>query len=207
MTEAKPIIGLCGGIGSGKSAVAAAFQRFGCVVADSDRMNHEVLRRVEVLDELAGWWGPGVREPDGLPNRRRIAEIIFADESAKLRLQSLVYPLIDRLRADIISSAVRQASVKAVVLDSPLLFESNLDRMCDAVVFVQASEERRLARLHASRGWSAEELHRREAHQLPLEEKRARSQYVVLNDGPVSALDPQVADIVNRIVSSRSSAR
>src|ERR1051326_7435006 len=89
----KPIIGLAGGVGSGKSLVAAEFARLGGSVIDSDQLNHEILQSPAVLSKLREWWGDAVAKPGGGPNRRLIAEKIFSDASEKARLESLVYQI------------------------------------------------------------------------------------------------------------------
>ncbi len=196
----KPIIGLSGGVGAGKSTVANAFAREGCVIIDSDRLNHEILARPEVLSELQGWWGPEVMTPEGKPDRSRIARIIFADGREKQRLESLVHPLIARERNAIISRSNTDQVVKAIILDSPLLFESSLDRLCDHLVFVDTSKQQRLARLRRERSWDADQLAQREGWQLSLDEKRKRSGFVVENEGSIEQLRGQVVNILDRIL-------
>jgi len=200
----KPIIGLCGGIGAGKSRVAREFERLGCLVVDSDRLNHETLCQPEILRTLRAWWGPQVVGPDGLPDRKRIAEIVFADPQQKRRLETLVHPLIVQRQTAIIDSVEGNPAVKAIVIDSPLLLEANLDRQCDAIVFVNADESQRLQRLWQERGWTAEEVRRRESWQIPLAEKRSRAHFVIDNDGPVERIHPQVAEILRTILARHS---
>ncbi len=204
MSVAKPIIGLCGGIGAGKSRVAAEFGRLGCLVVSSDQVNHEVLRRPEVLATIQSWWGPAVVTADGEPDHRRIAEIIFSDEQQKRRLEALLHPLIVQRQTAMIEVVRDSATIKAIVIDSPLLLECNLDRQCDWIVFVDASEATRLRRLQTERGWTASELSRRESWQLPLSEKRARADFVVDNDGPDEQLRPQVANILQAVLARHS---
>ena len=206
MGHEKPIIGLCGGIGAGKSLVAAEFEHLNCVIIDSDRLNHEVLHCPEVLATLREWWTADVVDANGEPDRRRIAEIVFADAEQKQRLERLVYPLIAELREDMIKAANEDQTVKAVILDSPLLFESNLDRLCDTIVFVEASRATRLRRLKQSRHWSNEQLCEREQWQEALTDKRSHSEFIITNDGPPEQLRPQVMSILGKIV-SRNSAR
>jgi len=203
MARTKPIIGLCGAIGAGKSEAAAAFEREGCLVISSDRLNHEILRLPKVLKTLHRWWGQRVIAPDGGPDRQEIANTVFADPRQKQRLESLVYPLIAQRRAAMIRAVENSSAVKAIVIDSPLLFESNLDRECDTIVFVEADEADRLRRLQQERGWSTEELRRRENWQLALNHKRSRAQFVVDNNGPAEKLRPQVADILKTILAQR----
>ncbi len=204
MSQKRPIIGLVGGIGAGKSMVAGEFERLGCLVIASDRLNHEVLRSPEVAEQLRDWWGPTVTGPDGQPDHERIAEIVFDDPIQKQRLETLVHPLIARRRVAMIKAVEDTSTLKAIVIDSPLLLESNLDRECTTIVFIEASEPLRLRRLQLRRGWNDEELKRRERWQASLAQKRSRSEFVVTNDGPIEQLRPQVADILEKIVARRS---
>ena len=95
-----PVIGLCGGIGAGKSAVAGILADLGCVVSDSDRDAREVLADPEVLEVLRGWWGDDVVGTDGRLDRSRIAGRVFADDSERARLEGLVHPRLHRLRRE-----------------------------------------------------------------------------------------------------------
>lgn len=205
MQGSKPIIGLAGGIGAGKTQVAQEFARQGALVVDSDRLNHEILGTPAVLAQLRQWWGEGVVSKDGGADRRRIAEVIFAQPAEKARLEQLVYPLIAARRRAIIEAVEDSSAITAIVIDSPLLFESNLDRECDTVVFVDASAARRAERLRSTRGWDAAEVARRERWQLTTTEKRARAEFVIDNDGPPERLGPQAREILKKIVARHSS--
>jgi len=200
MRSKKPIIGLCGGIGAGKSTVAAEFGRLGCAIIDADRLNHQVLARPEVVERLRQWWGDKVVGPGGEPDRAKIAEIVFSSPQEKGRLESLVHPLIAKERWDIINRAGEDQAVKAIILDSPLLFEVNLDRTCDAIVFVEADRQERLRRLKQTRGWDEAEVDRRERWHLALEQKRARADYLIDNGGPPDRLRAQVASVLEKIL-------
>ena len=205
MGRIKPIIGLCGGIGAGKSVVAHEFERLGGLLIDSDELNHEVLSRPEVARTLREWWGDEVVWADGRVDRSGVAEVVFGDPAQKQRLESLVHPLIAALREDIITTGIGDPRVTAIILDSPLLLESNLDRMCHAVVFVEAGESQRLRRLHETRGWDMEELRRRERWQLPLPEKRARSRFAISNEGTIGQLRSQVKGVFEQVLAEYSS--
>ncbi len=148
------------------------------------------------------WWGPEILDPQGLLRRQAVSRIVFADAVQKQRLEALVHPLIAREREDIIRLGSKDPAVRAIVLDSPLLFESNLDRLCDAVIFVEADEQQRFERVQRSRGWDLAELNRRESWQLPLAEKRARATHVVPNQGDLSELHTRVAAVLERILSA-----
>ncbi len=178
------VIGLAGGIGAGKSSVAAAFGRLGCAVIDSDAEAKAALDRPAVRDELVRWWGAGVLDANGRVDRAAVAKRVFDAPDQRARLEALIHPLIRRTRGQAQAEA-RAAGAPAIIYDAPLLFEAGLDDRCDAVVFVDCPREERLRRLRASRGWDEAEVSRREAAQIPAAEKRRRSGYVIDN-GPES---------------------
>ncbi len=202
-----PVIGIAGGIGSGKSEVARLLGTMGCVVSHSDDDVREVLARPEVRDTLAQWWGRGVLTASGEVDRRAVARLVFGDEAQRRRLEDLVHPLVEEKRMRSWQDAAAEGSVAAFVIDAPLLFEAGLDRQCDAVIFVDAPEAVRLERVRASRGWDAAELQRREKNQWPLETKRERADHLIINDGDVADLQRRVRSILDEIRAKFAGAR
>lgn len=195
-----PVIGLAGGIGSGKSTVAGMFARLGCLVVDSDARARAALDRPDVRAEIVRWWGDRVLgAPDETGVRRidraKVAQIVFADAAQRARLESLVHPIVRQDRAQAVREGAA-AGARAVVVDAPLLFEAGLDADCDAVVFVDAPREARLRRVRESRNWDEAELDRREAAQLPLQSKRSRADYRISNDGALPDLEREVARVL-----------
>ena len=203
MSEARriPVIGLAGGIGAGKTAVASVLARAGCVISDSDRDAAIVLADPVVVETLRTWWGDEVVAPGGAVDRSVIAARIFGDDDARRRLEALVHPEVHRLREARFASA--PADVAALVIDAPLLFEAGLAESCDAVFFVDAPWASRLARVVEHRGWDESELRRREAAQLPIEEKRRRATCVIENDSTVAALESAVVAALRSVVDAR----
>jgi dephospho-CoA kinase len=197
----KPVIGLAGGVGAGKSAVAQILSRLGCVVCNSDDLARQALRDPAIRAELVTWWGNDVLDRDGEIDRAAVAAIVFSRPPELRRLESLVHPWIEAQRKTLFEMA--PADVCALVIDAPLLFEAGLDAECDAVIFVDADRETRLARVAEGRGWDEQELGKREDSQLPLDEKRTRSDYVVSNNGDLRALSEQVHRTLNEIVQNR----
>ncbi|MBU6414561.1 MAG: dephospho-CoA kinase [Planctomycetes bacterium] len=192
-----PVIGIVGGIGAGKSHVARAFERLGCVVLDSDVAAKAQLDEPVVKDVLVSWWGSEIVGADGRVDRKRIAAIVFADATQRERLEGLVHPRLKAGRASEIARA-RQEGKRGVIVDAPLLLEAGVAAECDLVVFVDVPREQRLRRVVSGRGWSEEEFAKREAAQWSLERKREASHAVIENGDGVSAerLERDVARVL-----------
>ena len=197
MTASIPIIGITGGIGSGKSFVSNLFASFDCVVANADDNTKVVLNRPETQTTLTEWWGDEVIAEDGQTNRSFIASIVFNDEDARKQLESLVHPAVRELQNE--QFALASEDTRALVIDAPLLLETDLHTLCDAVVFVQASDEIRLARVQETRGWDENELCRREEAQMPLDKKADSADYVIINESDQSSVMTQIKQILDEI--------
>ncbi|MEY5032313.1 MAG: dephospho-CoA kinase [Planctomycetota bacterium] len=196
--RARPTIGIAGGIGSGKSTVARILARLGCEVCISDDTARAVLDAPEVRAAVIDRAGAGVRAPDGSVDRAALGRALFADPALRADVERIMHPRIEaRRRAQF---AAAPLSTRALIIDAPLLFEVGLERECDAVLFVDTPRDLRLARVRASRGWDDAELARREASQIPLEEKRRRSSDLVANTGDPAALEAAVAAALDAII-------
>lgn len=178
------IVGLVGRAGSGKSTVSAALAADGARLIEADRIGHEVTDRdPEVRAGLIAEYGPDVYRPDGSLDRRRVAARVFADRGARERLDRLTHP---RLVAGIDRAldALRAEGFRGlVVVDAALMLEWGFERRCDAVLAVTAAEPDRLLRLHAARGWSADEARARLAAQRSDREFTAAADETVENRG------------------------
>jgi dephospho-CoA kinase len=196
----RPIIGIAGGIGSGKSFVARVFAELGAVVISSDDQVRDAYRQPLVKQTLRQWWGEQVLGPGGEVDRRFIAGMVFKDPAERKRLEELLHPLVHEARQKAMEQVAQDPQVKAFVWDTPLLFETGLNRQTDAVVFVDAPLEIRLQRLRQSRGWDEAELSRREKLQWPLDKKREIADYVISNTADANAVRVQVQDVLSRIL-------
>jgi dephospho-CoA kinase len=196
------VLGLIGGIGAGKSAVAAALSRRGFQVIDSDKEAKAALDLPHVRDQLVAWWGNDILAPDGRVDRSKVAAIVFGDPAQRRRLEELVHPIVKGTRAQMVARA-RAQHMRGVVVDAPLLLEAGVDKECDAVLFVDAPLEQRLERVKSTRGWTEDELRRRESAQTPLEEKRRRADETIVNDADLPTLERRVDEALARLDARR----
>lgn len=192
------IIGLTGGIASGKSAVAVELAALGAVVLNADEAAHRVIEYPEVQELLVQRWGPEILKPDGGTDRRAVARRVFGPTSASRDdldyLESVLHP---RIRAEFTMELerLRLSGIKAAVIDAPLLLEAGWDEICDLLIFVDSPREDCKRRAQTLRNWSAEEFSTREAAQMPIEEKRQRATHSIANDGTLDELRVRVREL------------
>ena len=198
MRPLKPVIGLIGAIGAGKSTVAAVMGSLGGFVVDADAIGHEVLDEPAVRDQLVGRWGAGILRDDGSVNRRAVGAIVFADPAERKVLEATVFPRIHEREGELFALADADPAARFIVLDAAVLVEAGRGEVCKKLVFVDAPREERLKRLAARSGWTAEELTRREEAQLPLAEKRRLADATLDNDGDPGELRESVAALLRR---------
>lgn len=202
--RSKPIIGVTGGIASGKSLVSRTFRELGAYVIDADALVHQQYELPEVAETVRGWWGDRVIGEDGKVDRAEIASIVFQSPEELQRLEDYLYPRLRAAREKLVEKVAGDASVRAIVLDTPKLFEAGVEKECDATVFVDADRKTRLARVAESRGWSPEELDRREKRQMPLDRKKALADYTVVNHSGTDDLREQVQQVLASVLATFS---
>lgn len=207
MFAGRPIIGVVGGIGAGKSLVARAFGELGCLVIDADEQIGRAYQRDDVRRTLRQWWGEQAVSPDGAVNRPFIAQRVFTCDGERRRLESLLHPIIADMRRQAMEAAASDPRVVAFVWDAPLLIEAGLHRECDAIVFVDAPDKLRRQRVLQSRLWNADEWERREKTQLPLDKKRRLANYVVTNAAGADDVRRQVREVLFRILHGKGGNR
>jgi len=193
----KPVIGLLGGPGSGKSYVAQQLAREGAAVIDADAIARDVLELPEVRKTLVGWWGTQVLSADGRVDRAVVGDRVFDDPRELARLESLIHPRVNARRRELREIYRADMDVVAIVEDCPLLLERKLEGDCDWLVYVDVPRETRLERVGRTRGWSAQELSRREENQTPLDTKRARADYIFNNDVDPSVVQTQARHLLD----------
>lgn len=194
-----PVIGVLGGIASGKSAAARLLAGSGGVVLDADAHARAALEDPSTASWLRERFGPEVLDADGRPDREAIARVVFADPEARTDLEGWIHPTVRaRLRAGL--DEARAAGRSPIVLDIPLLLENDADHglagECDFLVFIETDADHRDRRAQERRGWAPGEVARRERLQIPLEEKRSRARHVIDNRADLSALEAGLREVL-----------
>jgi len=189
------VIGLLGGIAAGKTAVAGMFAQLGARVVSADAIAHAVLHEPAIRDRIVARWGDAVLGAAGQIDPKALARRVFGHAEELAALEAITHPAILARMREQAAAAQASAHMVAVVLDAPLLLEAELDPLCDLLVFVDCPREVRAARVAAERGWDAEELDRREAHQQPLDAKRQRAHCVVSGDRSLETTFQQVQQV------------
>lgn len=190
------LVGLTGGIATGKSTFAAALRALGVPVVDADELaRRAVARGSPALAEIARAFGPELVGPDGELDRKGMAARVFADPAARARLESIVHPAVrEAMRAE--AERLASAGHDLVFYDAPLLFEVGLERKVDCVVVVHSPAEVQKRRLAARDGLSEAEAQARLAAQMPIDEKADRADVVVENHGDVASLRAKAARLL-----------
>jgi dephospho-CoA kinase len=192
------LVGLTGGIGSGKSTVATMLGRLGAVVFDADEFARRAIDPGTPGEAaVAESFGPAVLTPAGTVDRGRLAAIVFADPEARSRLEAIVHPEVARLLPRAV--APYRKTRRVVVYDVPLLVENHLESMFDVVVVVDAPEEVRMSRLAAHRGMSPEAVRARMAVQVSDHQRNAVAHEVIMNDGTLEELEQDVEALWHRL--------
>jgi dephospho-CoA kinase len=190
-----PVIGLTGGIGTGKSTVTQMLAKLGAAVIDADKVGHQIYRPdLPAWHEIVDTFGAEVLNTDRTINRQALGKIVFADPEGLRRLNRIVHPkMFDRM-VELIAEVRAQGSVKAVVVEAAVLIEANWTPLADQVWVVVASEAVVVERLAKQRHLSPEQVRTRIAAQLPDDERLKHAQVVIRNDGSLE----DVRDAVQR---------
>ena len=198
MPGTSTIVGLTGGIGSGKSTVAAGFRDRGAAVADADQVAREVVEPTgAAYPDLVARFGDEVLHPDGSLDRAALAAVVFADDGARADLNAITHPRIGQRMAELVGAAI-EAGTRVVVLDVPLLVPRLVEAYgLDAIVVVDTPEDTAVSRLVAHRGFSEADARARVASQMGRPERRRLVDlvphgWVLDNSGGPDALEPEL---------------
>jgi dephospho-CoA kinase len=192
------VCGLTGGVGMGKSTVAETLRNQGVPVVDTDELAHQLVSPGEpALVEIQNQFGPGITAPDGCLRRDELARIVFSDPVARRKLEDILHPRILQSWLDRVA-VWRSANHPLAVVVIPLLFETQAESHFDKLICVACSSAAQSERL-AARGWDAAQIRQRIAAQLPVEQKIARSHFVIWTDGLPAVQHRQVEQILQRL--------
>jgi dephospho-CoA kinase len=190
------LVGLTGGIASGKSTVCAMFRALGCAIIDADVLAREVVEPGEpALAEIAHQFGPGVLAPDGRVDRKALGAIVFAHPDRRRQLEAIMHPPIRERFARRLVELAEQGFRGIVLFDAPVMIESGNYRGMDAIVVVFVDEDTQLRRLMARDGIGHDEALQRLRSQMPLAEKAKLADYVIDNSGDRAATEARVREV------------
>lgn len=199
------VIGLTGGIASGKSLVTNQLAERGAIVIDADKLGHETYRRgTETYRAVVEAFGPDIVAGDGEIDRKALGAKVFGDPEARRRLEAIVWPGIRRLAEERLAG-LRQQGAGVVVLEAAVLLEADWVDLVDEVWVVATAPETARRRLMERNGLSSEEAAARLAAQLSNEERRRRADLVIENDGTIEELSRAVDEAWSRLESRVSS--
>ena len=197
-----PVIGLIGGVGSGKSALAHwVSQNLSIEIVDGDIAGHRALERPEVKQSIQRRFGNEIFDTQHNIRRDRLAQLVFGHDEqhhrAKRDLEAIVHPVIRGDLQEQVAIARASGDVQVILLDAAVLLEAGWRDICQAIVFVDTPIRQRQSRV-AGRGWTSADLKRREESQLSLEEKREAADFVINNSGSLESAGRQFLEILNQ---------
>ncbi|MDR0399107.1 MAG: dephospho-CoA kinase [Endomicrobium sp.] len=195
------IVGLTGGIASGKSESAKYFEELGAFCIDADSVAKELTCKDKpALQEIAKVFGDDILSVEGTLNRKKLADIIFSDVNSKLKVEEILHSRIISRINETISKEISEKEV--IVVNAPLLFETGLDKVCDKIVTIKISYDIQVKRLALRDGLNDDEIKKRIASQMPMEEKVKLSDFVVDNSGSKKDLKRKIENIYGLLTSN-----
>ncbi|MDK8501226.1 dephospho-CoA kinase [Corynebacterium pseudodiphtheriticum] len=193
------IIGLTGGIGSGKSTVARSLQKHGFPIVDADLIAREIVEPGQpALAELAKEFGEDILNADGSLDRGLLASRAFTNKDTTQRLNNITHPRINQRTQELFDEA-RENGAEAVIYDMPLLIDKGLHKDMDATIVVHAAEHVRLERLTTKRGLDVDDVRRRINAQIDDETRKQHADILLDNNGTEEDLTQQIAQAVDKI--------
>ncbi|PLX86270.1 MAG: dephospho-CoA kinase [Desulfuromonas sp.] len=194
------ILGITGGIASGKSTVTDVFRSLGAAVVSADELSREVVRPgTPTLERIVQAFGPGILRSDGTLDRKALGEIVFSDPAMRERLNAITHPAIAARAEERLRSLVLEGE-RLIVYEAPLLFEAGAEKRVDEVLVVTVDEPTQLERLMARDGIGEAEARGRVAAQMPQAEKASRADFVIYNSGDRQAAAEEVKALFRRLV-------
>lgn len=190
------LVGLTGGVATGKSTVAKMFKRCGAVVIDADELAHDVVKPGKpAWREIVALFGKAILNKDRSLNRQALATIVFRHPAKRRALEAIIHPRVAREQVRLTRDAAQQDPQSVVIYDVPLLFEAGIDKRVDYTIVVTADRNTQIARLRKRNGLSRAEALRRIRSQMPLAKKVRQANHVLNGTLPRQALRKQVGHL------------
>ena len=199
----KPIIGILGGMCSGKSTAAAELAKLGCAIIDADEIAHQILNEEKTKEKVVGLFGREILDEQGKISREKLAEIVFDDANKLSALTNVLHPEVLAKTEGLIARYKNDPTVKAIVLDMPLLLEVGWEKRCDFLIFIDCKPSERLKRARKTGFFDAEVLKKRENLQISLDKKKRIVDNIVDNNSDLTNLSRQIASIFSSIMDKR----
>jgi len=201
--QTKPVIGLLGGIGAGKSTAAAILAELGCAVIDGDTIGHELLAEPDVQAEIRARWGEVVFDADGSVDRGKLGAVAFSDAADLAALNAIMHLRIRRRIEEQIAAARNDPAVAAVVVDAAVMVEAGWHDLCTHLVFVEAEDGQRARRVRSARGWDESAWRRREELQISLDRKRSMCDSHISNRFREPHLRTQLRELFHEVTHTK----
>ncbi len=194
------MIGILGGMYSGKSTAASELARLGCAVIDADSISHQLLEEKDVLKKIIRVFGKEILDGKGKIDRSALANRVFGDPKKLATLTGILHPLVMVRVEELITQCASQPAIRAIVLDIPLLVEVGWEKRCDHLIFIDCTPPIRLERAKNKGVFDADQLKIRENLQISLDKKKAIADNIVDNNSDLSGLSKQIANIFSTIM-------
>lgn len=197
------IIGLTGGIASGKSTVSSVFREMGAIILDADQIARQVvLPQQPAWEDIVVLFGPQVLNQDQSLNREKMAEIVFNNHNCLNELNRITHPRIMQYYKDTLRKISMEKPEAIVILEVPLLYETNMDKLCQQVIVVWVDRETQIKRLMEREKLSCEDAIKRVDSQMPLDEKARRADFVIDNRGSMVETKEKATIYYNEILAA-----
>ena len=197
--RSKPVVGIVGGVGSGKTTVAREFTKHGGCIIDCDAVGHELLGDDIVRSKLRERWDESIFAPDGSVNRSVLGKIVFGGKNQLDDLNAILHPRIAARIVELVATAQADPKISLVAIDAAVLFEAGWDKFCTYTIFVKAPLSQRVERVTETRGWNERTLLQRESSQNSLDSKEAKCSHTVDNCSAESHLKEQIFQFIEHI--------
>ncbi len=203
MKQRIKVIGITGGIASGKSTIAKMLESLGASVISADKICHRLINTKSISQKIINKWGDQIQDKYGRIERQKLGEIVFADKKELSALNKIVHPEAIKQIKNRIAKLRNKPTTVAIVLDAALLVEANLIDICDITLFVDTRKNTCKARVKSSRKWSSGEITKREKFQCSLSKKRVIADIVICNNQYQADTLKQVNDFWHQFITKK----